>query len=344
MKLLVTGGAGFIGSHLTRRLLAAGHDVLVFDKLTYAGPRATLAEFESQPAFQFQQADITAAEAVRQALANFQPTAVFHLAAETHVDRSIAGPAPFIHTNVVGTYTLLSECLTYYQTLPPSDQATFRFLHVSTDEVYGSLEPSAAPFTESSPYHPNSPYSASKASADHLVRAWHHTYGLPVLITNGSNNYGPYQHPEKLVPVAILAAYHEQPIPIYGDGQQRRDWIYVEDHAAALQLILEKGRSGETYHVGGNSERANLTLVQRICRIMDEQHPRLGGGSYLDLIQHVEDRPGHDSRYAMNFCKLERELGWVPEHALEEALSRTIHWYLDHREWWQALLPTENAS
>lgn len=341
MKLLVTGGAGFIGSHLTRHLLADGHEVLVFDKLTYAGQRASLAEMESLPGFRFLQADITEAESVRQALVEFQPQALFHLAAETHVDRSIAGPAPFIHSNVVGTYTLLAESLSYFQQLSPQAQSKFRFLHVSTDEVYGSLEANAAPFTESSPYHPNSPYSASKASADHLVRAWHHTYGLPVLITNGSNNYGPFQHPEKLIPVAILSALQEQPIPLYGDGQQRRDWIYVEDHVAALQLIMEKGRPGETYHVGGNSERTNLALVERLCRLMDDLRPRLQGGSYQELISHVEDRPGHDLRYAMNFHKLERELGWAPQHALEEALRHTVEWYLTHADWWQALLPPQ---
>lgn len=344
MKLLVTGGAGFIGSHLTRRLLAAGHHVLVFDKLTYAGQRATLVDLETHANFSFQQSDITDTSSVRQAFAEFAPQAIFHLAAETHVDRSIAGPAPFIHTNIVGTYTLLAECLAYYQGLSSEAQATFRFVHVSTDEVYGSLESKAPPFTESSPYHPNSPYSASKAGADHLVRAWHHTYGLPTLITNGSNNYGPYQHPEKLVPVTILHALQKQPIPVYGDGQQRRDWIYVEDHVAALELILQQGRPGETYHVGGNTERANLALVERICRLLDDLRPRLKGGSYQEFISHVPDRPGHDLRYAMDFRKLERELGWAPEHALEDALRKTVQWYLNHQAWWQRLLPSQSTE
>lgn len=337
MKCLVTGGAGFIGSHVSRRLLRAGHDVLVYDKLTYAAQRRTLEDLETQSGFSFLQADVAEANAVRRAFADFQPDTILHLAAETHVDRSIAGPAPFVQTNLVGTYTLLAEALAYFLKLSAPRQRAFRFLHVSTDEVYGSLPDDAAPFTETSPYHPNSPYSASKAGADHLVRAWHHTYGLPVVLTNGSNNYGPFQHPEKLVPSAILRALREQPIPLYGDGRQRRDWVFVEDHAEALALLLERGRIGETYHLGGRSERANLDLVRDICRLMDELRPR-PQGAHHELITHVADRPGHDTRYAVDFRKLQRELGWTPAHPMEAALRQTVAWYLQHESWWAPLL------
>ncbi|MEM1058601.1 MAG: dTDP-glucose 4,6-dehydratase [Verrucomicrobiota bacterium] len=339
MRLLLTGGAGFIGSNLARHLLSQdGYEILVVDKLTYAGQSTTLRTLEGRPGYQFLQADIADAPAMAAALARFQPDAVLNLAAESHVDRSITGPAPFIHSNLVGTYTLLDASLHYYRALNPTRQRAFRFLQVSTDEVYGDLAPGDDAFRESDPYRPSSPYSASKAGADHLVRAWHRTFGLPVLIAMGSNNYGPYQHPEKLIPTVILRAWRQEAIPIYGDGSQQRDWLYVDDHVTALERILADGHPGESYHVGGHCERANLDLARHLCRLMDEFKPRPGGHPYAELIEHVTDRPGHDRRYAMDFSRLRREFGWEPQHAMEQALRHTVQWYLENESWWASML------
>jgi dTDP-glucose 4,6-dehydratase len=346
LKLLITGGAGFIGSNLVRLALAQGHQVLNVDALTYAGNLASLADVSAHPGYQFQQVDITDGGAVEQTIAGYQPDAVMHLAAESHVDRSIDGPGAFIQTNVIGTYHLLQSSLQYFRSLAPAQAARFRFLHVSTDEVYGSLGETGL-FTETTPYDPHSPYSASKASSDHLARAWADTYGLPVLVTNCSNNYGPYQFPEKLIPVVILKCLRGESIPVYGKGENIRDWLYVEDHCRALLAVVENGTPGETYNIGGNNERTNLELVKTLCGILDELRPSsmtpdssnsLSVTRYSDLITFVTDRPGHDLRYAIDASKIKRELGWEPLENFESGFRKTVQWYLDHPSWWQAIL------
>jgi dTDP-glucose 4,6-dehydratase len=334
MRMIVTGGAGFIGSALARIAVAQGHDVLVLDKLTYAGNRSSLRDVEGNARFSFRQADICDDDAMAAALAGFQPDAVFHLAAESHVDRSITGAGAFIETNIVGTFRLLQAVRGYWEKLPAPRRDAFRFLHVSTDEVYGSLGAEGL-FHEHTPYDPRSPYSASKAASDHLASAWHHTYGLPVLISNCSNNYGPYHLPEKLIPLIILNGLDGNPLPVYGDGSNIRDWLYVEDHARALLSIVEKGRLGETYNVGGRNERTNLDVVHRICDLLDRHAP--ANDPRRKLIAFVKDRPGHDQRYAIDATKLETELGWRAQENFESGIERTIRWYLDNDWWWQPL-------
>jgi dTDP-glucose 4,6-dehydratase len=334
--MLVTGGAGFIGSALVRLLVGQeAHAVLNVDKLTYAGNLDSLQSISRHPAYQFLQADICDREAIDAALAAFRPEAILHLAAESHVDRSIDGPSAFIQTNLVGTYTMLDAARHYWSRLPDGPRAQFRFLHVSTDEVFGSLGPTGF-FTETTPYDPRSPYSASKAGSDHLARAWHHTYGLPVVVTNCSNNYGPYHFPEKLIPLVILNALEEKPLPVYGAGDQIRDWLYVEDHARALLQAVTRGEPGHTYNIGGNSERTNLHVVQTICDILDELRP-LAGGARRRLITFVADRPGHDKRYAIDCSRIRTELGWQPQESFETGLRKTIEWYLAHEDWWRPI-------
>ncbi len=336
-RILVTGGAGFIGSALIRHLIRdTDHVVLNLDKLTYAGHLSSLKEVEVKPRYQFVQADICDRATVDAAFDSFKPDAVMHLAAESHVDRSIDGPALAVQVNAMGTFTLLEATRRYWNTLSAEQQQTFRFQHISTDEVFGSLGAEGF-FTETTPYDPRSPYSASKAASDHFVLAWHHTYGLPVLITNCSNNYGPYHFPEKLIPLVILNALDEKPLPVYGKGENVRDWLYVEDHARALALVQEKGLPGETYNVGGHNERTNLEVVQGICRVLDELVPRSNGVPYEALITFVTDRPGHDQRYAIDATKLKRELGWVPQENFETGLRKTVRWYLDNEWWWAPL-------
>ncbi len=329
--LLVTGGAGFIGANFVlQQRTNQTAKIINLDKLTYAGNLATLASLRSDADHVFVEGDICDRTLTQALLEQQQPNAILNFAAETHVDRSIDGPAQFIHTNVVGTFELLEAARHYWQNLPPAKQGTFRFLHVSTDEVFGSLGPNDPPFCETTPYAPNSPYSASKASSDHLVRSYFHTYGLPTLITNCSNNYGPYQFPEKLLPVVILNALDHKSLPIYGDGQNIRDWLYVEDHCRAIQFVLTHGHPGETYAVGGNSERTNLWLVKKICAILDEVVPKTT--PYADLITFVTDRPGHDRRYAIDASKL-KQLGWTPTVHIESGLRKTIQWYIEHQHW-----------
>jgi dTDP-glucose 4,6-dehydratase len=333
-RFLVTGGAGFIGSAVVRHLIAGtGHEVLVVDKLTYAGNLDNLKPAETDPRYAFLKADIGDPVAMREALAGFRPDVVMHLAAESHVDRSIDGPGAFIQTNVVGTYVLLQAALEYWRALPAAEQAGFRFHHVSTDEVFGSLGADGL-FSETTPYQPNSPYSASKAASDHLVRAWHHTYGLPVVLSNCSNNYGPYHFPEKLIPLVILNALEGKALPVYGDGGQVRDWLHVEDHARALCLIAETGLPGESYNVGGNAERTNLDVVRAICGLVDRFAPDAAIGPREKLIRFVADRPGHDRRYAIDAGKIARELGWRPQESFESGLEKTVRWYLDNPQWW----------
>ena len=335
MRILVTGGAGFIGSSLVRHLvLDRGVPVLVVDKLTYAGDRRSLRDCEGRPGFTFLRADIADAGAMKAAIDGFQPTAIMHLAAESHVDRSIAGAAPFIQTNIAGTFVLLEAARAYYNGLQGPARANFRFHHISTDEVFGSLGEHGA-FSETTPYDPRSPYSASKASSDLLVRAWHATYGLPILLTNCSNNYGPYHFPEKLIPLTILSALEGKALPVYGDGSNIRDWLYVEDHVRALVAVVEKGRVGETYCVGGRSEKRNLEVVETICDVLDERRPM--GKSRRGLIAFVADRPGHDHRYAIDSSKLESELGWRQSVDFAQGISATIDWYLAHEWWWRPL-------
>lgn len=334
MKVLVTGGAGFIGSALIRRLASSGTEVVNLDKLTYAATLTSVAEVADRPGYAFVQHDIADAEAMRAVFREHEPDAVVHLAAETHVDRSITGAGDFVRTNVLGTYTLLEAALEHWRGLDPAGRGAFRFLHVSTDEVYGSLGPTGA-FTETTPYDPRSPYSASKAASDHLAKAWFHTYGLPVLVSNCSNNYGPYQFPEKLIPLAILNALEGVELPVYGDGGNVRDWLYVDDHAAALELILRRGRLGETYNVGGRNERTNLQVVEAICDLIDELAP--AAGPRRGLIRFVTDRPGHDRRYAIDATRLETELGWRAEETFDTGLRRTVAWYLKRRDWWEPL-------
>jgi len=333
--LFVTGGAGFIGSAVVRHLLrTTSLRVVNIDKLTYAANPDNLAEVLPNERYVFEQVDICDAARIAALFERYRPVGVMHLAAESHVDRSIDGPAAFIETNVVGTYTLLEAARTYMSGLDEASKAQFRFLHVSTDEVYGSLGADGL-FTEESPYRPNSPYSASKASSDMLARAWFHTYGFPVVISNCSNNYGPYQFPEKLIPVVILAALEGRPIPVYGKGENVRDWLYVEDHAAALHLIWERGRLGETYAVGGRNEARNIDLVRLLCSLMDEARP--ANAPHANLIEFVTDRPGHDARYAIDAGKIDRELGWSPSVTLEDGMRRTVTWYLENQNWWQAI-------
>lgn len=335
MKILVTGGAGFIGSAVVRLAIARGHHVVNLDALTYAACLDNVASVADSPAYAFERADIRDRAALDRVLAAHRPDAVMHLAAESHVDRSIDGPGDFIATNVTGTFNMLEAARKYWT--EAGKPRGFRFHHISTDEVFGSLpaDPSVK-FTEDTPYDPRSPYSASKAASDHLVRAWHETYGLPVVLTNCSNNYGPFHFPEKLIPVIILNALAGKPLPIYGNGSNIRDWLYVEDHADALLLVLEKGRLGRSYNIGGENERTNLELVRTLCAILDARHPR-SDGSYADLITFVTDRPGHDARYAIDPSRIREELGWRPSLTVEEGLERTVQWYLDHQGWWQAL-------
>jgi dTDP-glucose 4,6-dehydratase len=335
-RFLVTGGAGFIGSAVVRHLIEnTPHEVLVVDKLTYAGNLDNLASVTASERYRFAQADICDARDMRDLVNGFRPHVLMHLAAESHVDRSIDGPGEFIQTNVLGTFTLLQAALSLWRTLKGDERGGFRFHHVSTDEVFGSLGPDGF-FTEETPYSPNSPYSASKASSDHLVRAWHHTYGLPVVLSNCSNNYGPYHFPEKLIPLVTLNALEGKPVPVYGDGSNVRDWLYVEDHARALQLIAERGRVGESYNVGGHNERTNVDVVRKICALVDEFVPD-PQGLRERLITFVGDRPGHDLRYAIDAAKIERDLGWRPSETFETGLRKTVAWYLENRAWWQRI-------
>ena len=337
MKILVTGGAGFIGSAVVRRAIADGHQVVNLDALTYAACLDNVASVADHPGYAFEQADIRDRAALDRILAEHRPDAIMHLAAESHVDRSIDGPATFVETNVLGTFHLLEAARAYWN----GGANPLRFHHISTDEVFGSLGASGQ-FTEATPYDPRSPYSASKASSDHLVRAWAETYGLPVVLTNCSNNYGPYHFPEKLIPVVILNALHGRPIPVYGDGSNVRDWLYVEDHAEALLLVLQKGETGRSYNIGGENERSNIDLVRTLCEILDRLAPR--HGSYADLITFVTDRPGHDARYAIDPTRIRDELGWRPSVTVEEGLEKTVRWYLDNRHWWQALLDRDGVG
>ena len=331
--LLVTGGAGFIGSnYVLSGLAASGEPIVNLDKLTYAGNLGNLDSLAGDARHVFAQGDICDRTLVRELLARHRPRAVVHLAAESHVDRSIHGPADFVHTNLVGTFSLLEEARAYWNGLAGPERDAFRFLHVSTDEVYGSLGAADPGFTEKTPYAPNSPYAASKAGSDHLARAYHHTYGLPLLTTNCSNNYGPYQFPEKLVPLMIYHALEERPLPVYGDGRNVRDWLYVLDHCAAVRAVLARGRVGEAYNIGGGSERTNIEVVTTLCTLLDRARPRKTG-RYAELITFVKDRPGHDRRYAMDASKLRAELGWVPQESFESGLAKTVRWYLDNERW-----------
>jgi dTDP-glucose 4,6-dehydratase len=331
--LLVTGGAGFIGSNFVLSTIAqTGEAIVNLDKLTYAGNLKNLAALEGDARHAFVRGDICDRALVRRLLAEHRPRAIMHFAAESHVDRSIEGPAEFVQTNVTGTFGLLEEARAHWMALPEADKGAFRFLHVSTDEVYGSLGADDPAFSETTPYAPNSPYAASKAASDHLVRAYHHTYGLPTLTTNCSNNYGPYQFPEKLIPLVIHNALAGKPLPVYGDGKNVRDWLYVLDHCAAVRLALDKGRPGETYNIGGGSERTNIDVVQQICAILDRLQPR-AGGRYADLIEFVKDRPGHDRRYAIDSAKIRAELGWRPQESFESGIEKTVRWYLANRPW-----------
>lgn len=353
MKVLITGGAGFIGSNLVRLMLHSGHEVLNVDKLTYAGNLNSLSDVADCERYHFAQVDITNAEAIRAEVRKFRPDAIMHLAAESHVDRSIDGPREFIDTNVVGTLNLLQAALEHWRSLDSESAAKFRFLHVSTDEVYGSLGAEGA-FTETTRYDPHSPYSASKAASDHLARAWHDTYGLPVIVTNCSNNYGPFQFPEKLIPVVILKCLRGEPIPVYGKGENIRDWLYVEDHCAALSLVVQRGAPGETYNIGGNNEKRNIDLVRLLCEILDELAPRQLPTvaddspvaarnsqlktSYSELITFVADRPGHDLRYAIDASKIKHELGWTPKQDHASGFRKTVQWYLNNNDWLQDIL------
>lgn len=336
----VTGGAGFIGSAVVRHLINdTGHRVVNIDKLTYAGNLQSLAAVENSDRYLFAQADICDAAAMAALFQQYQPDVVMHLAAESHVDRSIDGPGEFIQTNVVGTYTLLEAARSYYSTLAPAQQALFRFHHISTDEVYGDLHGTDDLFTENTPYAPSSPYSASKAASDHLVRAWLRTFGLPTVVTNCSNNYGPFHFPEKLIPLMILNALSGKALPVYGDGKQIRDWLFVEDHARALVTVATQGVVGETYNIGGHNEKQNIEVVHLLCELLEELAPAKPAGvaRYQDLITYVTDRPGHDVRYAIDASKIERELGWLPQETFETGLRKTVQWYLNNEAWWQAI-------
>jgi dTDP-glucose 4,6-dehydratase len=336
--ILVTGGCGFIGSAFTLQWLAeAGEPVVNLDLLTYAGHPGNLASVQDDPRYTFVHGDIGDSALVAQLLARHRPRAIVHFAAESHVDRSISGPMAFAMTNVVGTLRLLDATLGYWKSLEAKEASAFRFLHISTDEVYGSLGPTSPAFTEQNQYEPNSPYSASKAASDHFVRAYHHTFGLPTVTTNCSNNYGPRQFPEKLIPLMILNALQSKPLPVYGDGQQVRDWLHVEDHCRALREVLRAGRPGETYNVGGRSERSNLEVVHAICRTLDALRPRPDGKGYAELVTHVKDRPGHDRRYAIDDRKITGELGWNPTVGFDDGIRSTVQWFLDHADWVQSV-------
>ena len=334
----VTGGCGFIGANFIQYLLkkTKHKSVINLDKLTYAGNQKNLADFEQDPRYIFVHGDICDAELVSKLFTEYQPNYIVNFAAESHVDRSIDGPAEFIQTNIVGTSVLLQEALKYYSTLKGKESERFRFHHVSTDEVFGSLSESGF-FTEETPYDPSSPYSASKASSDHLIRAWHRTFDLPVLISNCSNNYGPYQFPEKLIPLMILNCLEEKPLPVYGTGENIRDWLYVEDHCDAIYTILQKGTIGETYNVGGNNEIKNIQIVEEICDVLNDIHPAGSGKSYHELITFVKDRPGHDFRYAIDASKLKKEIGWEPKESFNTGIQKTIEWYLKNEEWWKTI-------
>ncbi|UUL82185.1 dTDP-glucose 4,6-dehydratase [Sphingomonas qomolangmaensis] len=344
MRIFVTGGAGFIGSALVRHLIEnTGHEVLNFDSLTYAGTLSTIQSVADSDRYRFVQGDICDAQAVRAAIAQFKPDVITHLAAESHVDRSIDGPGAFVQTNIVGTFTMLSEARAYWLGLDGDAKARFRFHHISTDEVYGSLGDEGL-FTEATPYDPRSPYSASKAGSDHLVSAWGHTYGLPVLITNCSNNYGPYHFPEKLIPLMIVKALAGETLPIYGKGDQIRDWLYVEDHVRALQAVFERGVIGRTYNVGGHNEKRNLEVVETICAILDRLRPRADGTSYAAQIGYVADRPGHDKRYAIDAGRIQDELGWTPAETFESGIEKTVAWYLANESWWRPIVERHQAD
>ncbi|HCQ9123076.1 TPA: dTDP-glucose 4,6-dehydratase [Klebsiella quasipneumoniae subsp. similipneumoniae] len=347
MKILVTGGAGFIGSAVVRHIIENTRDeVRVVDCLTYAGNLESLAPVAGSERYSFSQTDITDAAAVVAQFSEFHPDIVMHLAAESHVDRSIDGPAAFIQTNVIGTFTLLEAARHYWSGLGEEQKQAFRFHHISTDEVYGDLHGTDDLFTEETPYAPSSPYSASKAGSDHLVRAWNRTYGLPVVVTNCSNNYGPYHFPEKLIPLTILNALAGKPLPVYGNGEQIRDWLYVEDHARALYKVATEGKSGETYNIGGHNERKNIDVVRTICAILDKVVAQKPGNitHFADLITFVTDRPGHDLRYAIDAAKIQRDLGWVPQETFESGIEKTVHWYLNNQTWWQRVLDGSYAG
>lgn len=347
MKILVTGGAGFIGSAVVRHIIENTSDeVRVIDCLTYAGNLESLAPVAGNERYSFSQTDITDAKSVAEQFSDFRPDIVMHLAAESHVDRSIDGPAAFIQTNLIGTFILLEAARQYWSALDTAQKQTFRFHHISTDEVYGDLHGTDDLFTEETPYAPSSPYSASKAGSDHLVRAWNRTYGLPVVVTNCSNNYGPYHFPEKLIPLTILNALAGKPLPVYGNGEQIRDWLYVEDHARALYKVATEGRSGETYNIGGHNERKNIDVVHTICAILDKVVEQKPGNisQFADLITFVKDRPGHDLRYAIDAAKIQRDLGWVPEETFESGIEKTVHWYLNNTTWWQRVLDGSYAG
>lgn len=340
-KILVTGGAGFIGSALVRYIINHSRDrVLNVDRLTYAGNLESLAPVSGDSRYQFAQVDICDEKEIGKLYEDYQPDAVFHLAAESHVDRSIDGPGAFVQTNVMGTYNMLERGRAYWNLLPEERKQAFRFIHVSTDEVYGSLGAEGY-FTETTPYDPSSPYSASKAGSDHLANAWHRTFKMPVIVTNCSNNYGPCQFPEKLIPVIILKAMRREPIPVYGKGENIRDWLFVDDHVRALLTVCEKGRTGETYNVGGNSERQNIQVVKTVCALLDELLESAPEGGHASLITYVTDRPGHDARYAIDATKLKDELGWVPTESFESGIRKTVQWYLDNQSWWQRILSGE---
>lgn len=345
--ILVTGGAGFIGSAVVRHIIQdTDYQVVNLDKLTYAGNLESLALVADNPRYTFEQVDICQRSELDRVFATYQPDVVMHLAAESHVDRSIDGPAAFIETNIIGTYNMLEAARSYWNTLEPANKAAFRFHHISTDEVYGDLHGTDDLFTETTPYAPSSPYSASKASSDHLVRAWLRTYGLPTLITNCSNNYGPYHFPEKLIPLMILNALAAKPLPVYGQGNQVRDWLYVEDHARALVLVATQGEIGETYNIGGHNERKNIDVVQTLCALLEELVPEKPTGveKYTDLITYVADRPGHDLRYAIDASKIADELGWLPQETFESGMRKTVQWYLANTDWWQRVLDGSYAG
>jgi len=344
MRIFVTGGAGFIGSALVRNLIAnSEHEVLNFDKLTYAGTLSTVESVADSDRYRFVQGDICDLAAVTAAIEDFKPDIITHLAAESHVDRSIDGPDAFIQTNIVGTFQMLTAARAYWNTLEGAAKDAFRFHHISTDEVYGSLGDEGL-FTEETPYDPRSPYSASKAGSDHLVSAWGHTYGLPVLITNCSNNYGPFHFPEKLIPLMVVKALAGETLPVYGKGDQIRDWLYVEDHVRALQAVFEKGTVGRTYNVGGNNEKQNVEVVHTVCSILDRLRPRADGKSYAEQIGYVADRPGHDKRYAIDATRIKDELGWEPAETFETGIEKTITWYLDNEAWWQEIVARHSAD